>query len=160
MHKLNLGCGEEYNSGWINVDILKKIKADKHFNLNTLPYPFKNNQFEEILMKMVLEHLNEPLEVLKEIIRIAKKNAKIIIIVPHATSYANLTDLQHRTNFTENSFNSNLLREYDLRELELIRTKFSYPNSWKRFIPFKKYLKILFNGIYDDIIFEFKVNKD
>lgn len=157
--KLNLGCGKEYKEGWINVDILRSIKADKHFDLDIIPYPFNNNQFDEVLMRMVLEHLHNPLDILKEVIRITKDNGKIIVIVPHATSYANLTDLQHKTNFTENSFNSNLLKEYDLGELKLIRTEFTYNNSWKRLIPLKKILKIFLNGIYEDITFEFIVNK-
>ena len=62
------------------------------------------DEFDEILMKMILEHLDNPIKVLKEIIRISKNNARLIIIVPHAGSYANFTDIQHKTNFTENSF--------------------------------------------------------
>jgi len=28
MKKLNLGCGNDYRKGWINVDFNKKVKAD------------------------------------------------------------------------------------------------------------------------------------
>jgi len=157
--KLNLGCGNQYKKGWVNVDILKSIRADKYFDLNKTPYPFKDNEFEEVLMRMVLEHLNEPIKILKEIIRITKDKGNIVVIVPHAMSYANLTDLQHKTNFTENSFNPNLLKEYDLDNLKLIKTGFSYDNAWKKMIPFKKVLKIFLSGIYENLIFEFKVDK-
>jgi ubiquinone/menaquinone biosynthesis C-methylase UbiE len=157
--KLHLGCGADYKTGWFNVDILKSIRADNHFDLNRLPYPFKDNQFKEVLMKMILEHLHEPLKILKEIIRITDDGGKLTIIVPHATSYANLTDLQHKTNFTENSFNKALIREYDLEELELIQTTFIFKNSWKKLIPLKKFLKIFLNGIYEDISFEFRIHK-
>ena len=51
------------------------------------------------------------------------------------------------------------LKEYGLEELELINKKFVFKNKWKKFIPFKKYLKIFFIGLYDDIKFEFKINK-
>jgi ubiquinone/menaquinone biosynthesis C-methylase UbiE len=159
--KLNLGCGENYREGWVNTEVLKKLKADKYFDLNSLPYPFESSSFDEVLMKMVLEHLNDPIKVLKELVRITKNEGKITIMVPHASSYANLTDIQHKTNFTENSFNLNCLREYDLEELELIMSEFSYPNNkWKRFVPFRRYLKIYLNGIYDDITFYFKVKKN
>ena len=91
--------------------------------------------------------------------RICIKNAIIQIKVPHATSYANWSDLQHVNNFTENSFDKWRLKEYGLEELELINKKFVFKNKWKKFIPFKKYLKIFFIGLYDDIKFEFKINK-
>jgi ubiquinone/menaquinone biosynthesis C-methylase UbiE len=159
MRKLNLGCGKDYKKGWTNVDVIG-VKKDVKHNLNKVPYPFRKNTFDEILMKMVLEHLDDPIKVLKEIVRISANNAKLTIIVPHATSYANFTDIQHRTNFKENSFNKDLLEEYELRELKLKKIEFLYRNKWKKFIPFKNILKIFYNGVYDDILFEFKIKKD
>jgi predicted SAM-dependent methyltransferase len=73
MKKLNLGCGQDYRDGWTNVEILKGLKADVHHNLDKTPYPFKRNEFDLILMKMVLEHLKDPIKILKEVIRISKK---------------------------------------------------------------------------------------
>ncbi len=158
--KLNLGCGEDYKSGWINLDFRKNVNADIKHDLNKIPYPFKNNSFNEILLKMILEHLDNPIKVLREVIRISKENAKIKIIVPHAFSYANNTDLQHKSRFTENSFEKKLLKEYELEELNLIKREFLFTqNKWKRYIPFKGFLKIFFNGIYDDLLFEFEVRK-
>lgn len=160
MKKLNLGCGEDYRKGWLNVDSRKNVKVDLIYDLDKLPYPFKKNQFDEILMSHVLEHVGDPIKTLKEVVGISKNNAIIIIKVPHAFSYANVTDLQHKTNFTENSFTDVHLKEYELENLKLVRTEFLFPvNKWKRYIPFKKYLKIFFNGIYDDLLFEFKVVK-
>ena len=99
-------------------------------------------------------------KVLEEIIRISKDKGKIRIIVPHATSYANFTDIQHKTNFTENSFSQRLLEELELsKNLILKKQEFIFKNKWKKCIPFKKYLKIFLNGIYDDILFEFEVGK-
>ena len=158
MKKLNLGCGGNYKEGWVNLDVIDVKKDIKH-DLNKLPYPFKDNTFDEVLMRMILEHLDNPLIKLKEIIRICKKGAKLTIIVPHAFSYANVTDLQHKTNFTENSFGDALLMEYELKNLKLVNKEFMYNNKWKKFIPFKKYLKIFFVGIYDDLMFNFIIEK-
>ena len=159
MNRLNLGCGKDYKEGWMNIDV-NDVKKDVSHDLNKIPYPFKKSYFDEVYMKMILEHLNDPLGVLKEIVRISKDNAKISIIVPHAFSYASKTDLQHKTNFTENSFSEELLEEYNLKELKLVRKEFLFPNNkWKKYIPLKKYLKIFFNGIYDDLLFEFVVKK-
>ncbi|MBU0894640.1 MAG: class I SAM-dependent methyltransferase [Nanoarchaeota archaeon] len=159
MKKLNLGCGEDLKKGWDNVDIRKLPGITNVFDLDKYPYPFKNNTYNEVLMKMILEHLKEPIKTLKEVIRISKPNAKLTIIVPHAFSYASKTDIQHKTNFTENSFTEELLKQYALTNLRLIGKSFIFKNNWKRFIPFKNYLKIFFNGVYEDICFEFIIKK-
>jgi ubiquinone/menaquinone biosynthesis C-methylase UbiE len=160
MKRLNLGCGPDYRKGWVNVEVLPTLKADVHHNLDKYPYPFKANEFDEVLMSMVLEHVVDPFKTLKEVIRISKDGAKLTVIVPHAASYSNFTDLQHKHNFTENTFAKHLLQEYGLEELELVNTKLFYiSNKWKRFIPAKRFLKIFFIGIYDDIKFEFKIRK-
>lgn len=158
MKKLNLGCGNDYKEGWINVDCIG-VKKDIAHDLNKIPYPFKRNYFDEILMKMILEHINNPIDVLKEAIRISQDGAKLTIIVPHADSYANKTDIQHKTNFTETSFNEELLKEYGLEKLRLINFEFLYKNKWKKYIPMKNALKIFLNGVYDDLLFEFTVKK-
>lgn len=159
MRKLNLGCGEVYKEGWINVDSREGIRSDMVWDLNKTPYPFNDNTFELILMESVLEHLNDPIKVLKEIIRIGKKGGKIVVLVPHSNYYAATTDIQHKTFFTENSFDKQLLKEYELEELKLIGVSFFYGHGWKKFIPFKKFLKIFFNGVYDNIIFKFQIEK-
>lgn len=160
MMKLNLGCGPDYREGWVNVEVLESIKADVHHNLDKYPYPFKDNTFDEVLMSMVLEHVKDPTQCLREVIRISKNGAKLTVIVPHAASYSNFTDMQHKTNFTENTFAKHLLMEYGLTELELQKVELFYiSNKWKRFIPFKKFLKIFLIGIYNDIRFEFRVKK-
>jgi len=160
MKKLNLGCGSEYKKDWVNVDVLRSVKADKYFSLDEYPWPLKSNSFDEVLMKSVLEHLQDPILGLKEAIRVSENHAKITVIVPHARNYAFISDLQHKTNFTEASFGKELLKEYDLNELILINKKFVYwAHKWKKLIPFKGLLKIFMNGIYDEILFEFEVKK-
>ncbi|MDD5192592.1 MAG: methyltransferase domain-containing protein [Candidatus Nanoarchaeia archaeon] len=156
MKKLNLGCGEDYKKGWINLDCRNDIKTDIKWDVNRIPYPFKDNTFNEVLMKMILEHAKDPIRILKEIIRISKKNSKIIVIVPHAGSYAAKSDLQHKNFFTENTFDEWHLLEYGLTELKLIKKEFLFKNKWKRYIPFKRYFKIYLNGIYDDLLFKFE----
>ena len=117
MKKLNLGCGDKYKKGWMNTDIIKEVKADKHFDLNKFPYPFSKDTFEEILIENVLEHAENPIGVLKEVIRISKNGANITVEVPHAFSYTNASDVQHNRNFTENSFNEGRMKEYGLGKI-------------------------------------------
>jgi predicted SAM-dependent methyltransferase len=129
--KLNVGCGNDYKEGWINLDLIG-VKKDITHDLNKIPYPFQDNEFAEILMKMILEHVDKPIIVLKEIIRISVNGAKLIITVPHAYSYANFTDIQHRTHFTESSFSKELLMQYELENLQLINQSFLWKNKRKK----------------------------
>lgn len=90
--KLNLGCGKNIKKGWINVDIQSAPGIDKSFDFSKMPYPFENNEFDEILINHVLEHIPNPLNVIKEIWRVSKNGAKIRIVVPYYTSYWSYAD--------------------------------------------------------------------
>jgi SAM-dependent methyltransferase len=81
--KLNLGCGNYKKEGYTNVDWIEGGDVDVNHNLNEFPYPFGDNEFDLIEMSHVLEHLDRPFVVLKEIHRIAKPGAQVIILVPH-----------------------------------------------------------------------------
>jgi predicted SAM-dependent methyltransferase len=88
MRELDLGCGPHKITNAISVDINRKAHPDIIYNLNNIPYPFKDNSFDNICMRHVLEHLNEPEKVLYEVLRIAKNKTKLYIEVPHFSVYA------------------------------------------------------------------------
>jgi len=94
--KLNLGCGNDIKKNYLNVDLFNNnLGIDLIFDLNKYPYPLKENQFDEVLMLNILEHLTNPVKVMEEIHRISKDNAKIIIEVPHFSSYCAWADMTH-----------------------------------------------------------------
>jgi len=84
--KLNLGCGKDIRRGYLNVDYFSAKGVDMVLDLNNMPYPFKNNQFDEIVLQDIFEHLENPINVLEEIYRISKNKARIKIRVPHFSS--------------------------------------------------------------------------
>ena len=100
--KLNLGCGKDYRKGYINVDF--EGKADVCHDLNVLPYPFKDNTFDEIYAKNVMEHLdsNKQTEIFNEFYRIAKPNCLFIVIVAYGVSWMNFID--HTRGYTFKTF--------------------------------------------------------
>jgi SAM-dependent methyltransferase len=102
MIKLNLGCGDDIKKGYINVDLFSP-EAELKWDLNKLPYPFKTNSVDEIMMIHVLEHVNDPCAVVEELIRISKPDAKIIIEVPHYNHSASI-EAVHKTLFTRHWF--------------------------------------------------------
>ena len=103
--KLNLGCGNEYKEGWINIDVNKKVKADIYHDL-TKRFPFKDGYIDEILLDNVLEHIKKDyyFKFLKEIHRICKKGAKIHIYVPHFSGMYAFTHPTHYNYFGVGSF--------------------------------------------------------
>mgnify|MGYP003393916039 FL=1 len=113
MKKLNLGSGRDIKQGWVNLDSAKLPGVDIVHDIQKLPLPFADNEFDEILCQDILEHI-EYIPVLKDIHRILKTDGKFIVRVPHFTSKNNYTDPTHVKRFsiytfdmfTENSSNS------------------------------------------------------
>ncbi len=58
LKKLNLGCGLNHREGYVNLDAVKLPGVDVVHDLNKMPYPFKTNQFDEIICQHLLEHLD------------------------------------------------------------------------------------------------------
>ncbi len=83
IQKLNLGSGALKKEGFINVDWQKATNPDVVHDLNVLPYPFPDGCFEYIEASHVLEHLDRPFFVMKELHRILKPTGRLLIKVPH-----------------------------------------------------------------------------
>lgn len=81
--KLNLGCGEDKKEGYVNLDWSPLVHPDVAHDLNELPYPFKDNEFDLIEAYHVLEHLDKPFLIMKEFHRILKPEGTLHIKVPH-----------------------------------------------------------------------------
>lgn len=83
MKKCNLGCGRQKKDGFVNVDWDPKAAPDVLHDLNALPYPFADGEFELVEAFHVLEHLDLPFEVMKELHRILAPGGRLHIKVPH-----------------------------------------------------------------------------
>jgi len=85
MTKLNLACGSNYLKGYTNTDIDTSIKTDKRCDLGKIPYPFKDNEFNEIYCSNFIEHLTITIpEFLLECKRILNREGKLILIFPNS----------------------------------------------------------------------------
>lgn len=84
--KLNMGCGRDYRKDYVNVDNFsdfKDAKVDMVLDLDKLPYPFKDGTADEVYMNHVLEHLENPRAVMKEIHRVLGRNGRFVLNVPY-----------------------------------------------------------------------------
>lgn len=95
--KLSLGCGEFLKKGYVNVDNSLTCKPDVRHDLNIIPYPFNDHECELIEADHVLEHLDNPFSVMKELYRISNNGAEIRIRVPHFSR--GFTHAEHKSGF-------------------------------------------------------------
>ncbi|XMA23514.1 methyltransferase domain-containing protein (plasmid) [Bacillus bombysepticus] len=105
--KLHLGCGRNILEGWINLDIAPLEGVDVIANLNhckTKPLPFDDNSIDEFLAVHLLEHIQQPLDLMEELHRIAKQNAIMVCHVPYGSSDDAFEDPTHIRQFFLNSF--------------------------------------------------------
>ncbi len=83
--KLELGGGPfPRGEGFVNLD--RVPGADVVFDLDTIPpgyLPFGDETVAEVYSSHALEHLRDPLEVLREIARVCRVGAPVEIRVPH-----------------------------------------------------------------------------
>ena len=104
MKKLNFGCGDEIWQDYDNVDIQKSSKITKSFDFNKFPFPIKDDTYDYVYSRSVLEHLEEPDQTLNELWRICKPNAIIEIIVPYYNNKSAVSDMQHKHFFSDTTF--------------------------------------------------------
>lgn len=105
--RLELGCGVRPTPGYVHLDrIAHAGHVDVAHNLDVLPWPFEDGQFEEILALDVMEHLTQPVNVwLDECWRILKPNGVLVMRLPSWDNHAVFwRDTTHQRAFHEESF--------------------------------------------------------
>ena len=103
--KLNLGCGKDIKPDYINLDIVD-YGGNKIHDINTFPYPFEDNTFEEIYASHVLEHLDNFNKTVIELYRIAKPNCTIIVYAPFFLNTKYFGEPDHKIPFSIRTFDN------------------------------------------------------
>ena len=101
---LNIGCGNKLVAEAINVDLTPATSPDVVHDLNCLPWPFPDNQFDEVLAYDVIEHLDNTVAIFEEIHRVCCPGAIVRITVPHFSCSNAYSDPTHRRYFGRFSF--------------------------------------------------------
>lgn len=175
MKRLNLGCEKEYKEGWLNVDFDKRVKADKYVDLTKFPWPFRDNEFDEILASAIIEHLPNFYEVMKEMHRIGKQGFKIYILLPHASEITNsCAEREHQLGgfgFSYHTFgsiwaNKELWHLFRVLKRRIVFTRMNFTFMNKIVNPFvnafPRYWERLFHGILPCglLVYILEVRKD
>ncbi len=145
--KLNIGCGTDVKRGWINLDSARLTGVDVVYDIERLPLPFTDNEFDEILCQDVLEHI-EYIPVLKDLHRILKIDGTIMIRVPHFTSKNNFIDPTHKKLFSVNTWDffarGTLTRTKHIEKEKAYYFDFAFSRVRDRRITFEKSSRIFF----------------
>jgi hypothetical protein len=111
--KLDVGCGANLTNpksipqGDVNCDIQKPNRKITNFVLCDAQHlPFKDGTFSSVLANHVIEHVDNPFLMLKEMLRVA--NGKVTIVTPFklqpARGFGSKTPGQHRCHFNKKWF--------------------------------------------------------
>lgn len=158
---LDIGCGEhKVLAEAVGLDKLKLRGVDIVHDLNKFPYPFESSSFDEIYAFMVLEHVDEPVKVMKELHRILKPQGLLYIKVPYFMSSVAFQDPTHRNFFTDKTFkyftSDCKLNYYSNCCFEIVNQRL-YSNSsslaekLRNLIPFRFFLRFFLMNMYDEI---------
>ena len=102
--KLNLGCGNDYRKGFINVDNSPLVKTDVEWDLDKYPLPFKDKSVDYILCLATMENITDIIRFMEEIHRILKPKGKFRFRKAMAYTYVDGVDPQHKRHFIPNTF--------------------------------------------------------
>ena len=168
-----MGCYDDIKEGYVNLDKKKYFEGiDVVHDLEKFPYPFEDNEFDEVIARYILDHLdrNKLREVFNELHRICKDRGIIKITVSYDERYMRCFD--HKGGFSFFTF----------LKLEDEKRKWKSDGNWKikemhgipvsygfaKYIPnfkIKKHLglrdtiSLYLKGITNDVYVELKVIK-
>lgn len=136
MKILDVGCGTNKQAGAIGLDNNPRTAADVIHDLGEVPYPFDDDEFDEIISRHAVEHVPDVMAFITELYRITKNGGRIKLVTPHYTNPDWATDPTHRNHFNSFSFNAFMpeRRVFDFYtdvKLKPLHTYVSLLNLWK-----------------------------
>jgi SAM-dependent methyltransferase len=102
---LDVGCGQNKVAGAIGLDSNPRSHADVIHDLGEFPYPFPDDEFDEVVCRHVIEHVPDVLRFIAELHRITKPGGVLKIVTPHYSNPDWATDPTHRNHFNSYSLN-------------------------------------------------------
>lgn len=128
--KLDVGCGPKKLPGYLGVDIEAISGVDYVVDLDSQLLPFKDNTVDEIYCSHFMEHVEDPVKILREFYRVLKNNGTLIIIVPH---YKNPYSYHftHKTYWSTYAFEQQYIDYYIKEKLVLLTKQVRIVTPWR-----------------------------
>jgi SAM-dependent methyltransferase len=101
---LDIGCGKHKTPGAVGLDSNPRVGADVVHDLDQVPYPFADDEFDIVIGNQVIEHVEDVLAVMAELHRITRAGGLIRLDTPHFSDVASYTDPTHKRHLTTESF--------------------------------------------------------
>lgn len=151
---LDIGAGRCYIANEIkknNVDVIcLDVKNLSQTGMQVVVYdgkniPFKKNEFDTCLIAYVLHHCEEPIKVLKEVIRVTKGNI-IIFEDTKPSAFVNMMDfLSNKLRGVETPFKFRTEKEwleiFKKLNLKIVAVKHNVEREW--FYPFVEHTMVV-----------------
>lgn len=104
MKRLNLGCGSDIMTGWINSDVVQLPGVDVVHDLDEAPWPWESESIDAIRAIDLFEHVGNPITFMNESHRVLKPGGYLHIRSPHWKHENAFTDPTHRRFCTERTW--------------------------------------------------------
>jgi SAM-dependent methyltransferase len=144
--KLNIGCGTDIRTGYINIDSKPLPGVDLTHDIENSPLPFATATVDEILCLNVLEHV-DLIPVMKELHRVLKTGGRLIAEVPHFSSGAMYMDPTHR-----NFFSTATLQFFTRSSPRPYYFDFAFEGIETQFLHFPKRRLLPLNGLVERLV--------
>jgi SAM-dependent methyltransferase len=93
---LDLGCGRRKYPGAIGVDAFPGADADVTHDLNRFPYPFADGAADLVILRHVIEHLDDVVGTMREVARLLRPGGHAFVLTPHFSDASSWIDPTHR----------------------------------------------------------------
>ena len=126
--KLNLGCGNKKRGGFLGIDRYPCDAADLICDV-TGTLPFQANSIDEVYMDNLIEHVQDIPTFMREVVRVSRRGARILIITPHFSSLASWRDpthVHHLSYFSCDHFEKSSGMHYVAGGLKVVSRKLSF----------------------------------
>jgi hypothetical protein len=110
---LDVGFGlKRAEPGAIGMDWSPESGAEVAWDVNRYPWPLPEGVFERVHMSHIIEHLDDIVRGMREVHRVCRDGAEVLVTTPHFSSHNSYTDPTHRHHLAAASFEYFTDREF------------------------------------------------
>ena len=124
---IDLGCGVRKFPGAIGVEAAAGPAVDVVHDLDRTPYPFDAASADLVVLRHVVEHLDDIPRTVRECARILRPGGHLLALTPHFSDASSWIDPQHRWHLATRS-----LEEAGMGVLELRLVYVKLRKLWRR----------------------------